>query len=272
MNPLMNYNTPIDRYPAHGLWVKREDLCVGRPFPAFSKCRGVIAHLQNRPEKNIGVLDTYHSQAGQAVAAACAELGKTCFNFYPVRKAEEGAPLKPQQQAAVDLGAQMVRMRAGRSAILYHQARRHMSEINDSYMMPNALKLPETVKETAEEVWRMAEFLSKHPNLPILIAVSSATIGAGVLEGLHQIQRMNPVIFHMGYSRSHEQLLKYVHGLTEAKNQITLVDEGYSYGDRSTLNLLPEWPCNIYYDLKAFHWWKLEGQQKYGEALMWNIG
>ena len=51
---------------------------------------------------------------------------------------------------------------------------------------------------------------------------------------------------------------------------VTLVDEGYSYKDQARPGETPPWPCNSYYDLKAFRWWR----QRSGDplTLFWNIG
>ena len=56
-------NTPVEQYKIDGrtIHVKREDLCCPYPGPSFSKMRGVVAHIENRPEQVIGGLDTFHS-------------------------------------------------------------------------------------------------------------------------------------------------------------------------------------------------------------------
>ncbi len=275
-------NTPLEDHRAeYGLWVKREDLCCPPPGPPFSKTRGVFAHIRNRPERVIGVLDTHHSQAGHAVAQACALLGKQCVNFYPVRKAEQGVGLKPQQAAALELGADLCHLPAGRSAILYHQAKKRLAELyqNDgtTYMMPNALKLPEMVTETAAEV---ARTLEAHPDIPedipVLIAISSGTIAAGVIKGFTDAGRWgSPFILHMGYDRSEDAVGNYIQstsGVDLDEVDCTLVNEGYSYGDKALPGLLPPWSSNPYYDLKAFQWWLTDGRRTWGEALLWNIG
>ena len=74
---MITNNTPVELYQAGNLrvHVKREDLCCPLPGPSFSKMRGVAAHIANRPEGVIGVLDTFHSKAGWAVSWACSRLG-----------------------------------------------------------------------------------------------------------------------------------------------------------------------------------------------------
>lgn len=262
---MLRENTPVDDYrEEYGLWVKREDLACPPPGPPFSKTRGVYARVKSRPEEIIGALDTRHSQAGHAVARACQILGKRCITYYPVFKAEPEP--KVSQERAQALGAELVGLPAGRSAILFHQARKHCEALG-GYMMPNALKLEESVAETAKEV----------ANCPIvetvLVPISSGTMAAGVIRGLRQLKRMPRIILHLGYTRSHEEVERYVVTKGGSVKELILIDEGYQYKDRSRYDLAdPPWPCNEFYDLKALHWWLEIGRQKYGEALFWNIG
>lgn len=276
---MLTMNTQLDQHlDRFGLMVKREDLSCPPPGPPFSKTRGVFAHIRNRPEEVIGVLDTSHSQAGHAVAQACTLLGKTCINFYPNFKKVPG-PKEPQRHA-LGLGAHLQPLPAGPSWYLYHQAKEKLRLIQDSYMMPNALKLPEMVEETAAEVVRTLEanpafgtFIAHHP---VLIGISSGTIAAGVITGFHNAGLRPRFILHQGYTRPAGATMKYmlgVSGLTSFEDtRITLVNEGYSYADKARPGPDPLWPCNPYYDLKAFRWWMCEGRTTYGEALMWNIG
>jgi len=263
---MLREGTPIEDYrQRYGLWVKREDLACPAPGPPFSKTRGVYARVKSRSEKLIGVLDTYHSQAGHAVARACQILGKQCINYYPEFKHEPG-PREPQLRAQ-SLGAQLVGLRAGRSAILFHQARKQCEALG-GYMMPNALKLDESIIETAREVPPLALRFDT-----VVIPISSGTIAAGVIQGIG----VGPTyVIHLGYSRSHDQVRRYLNeksGVADAS--LVLVDEKYKYKDTARDGETPPWPCNSYYDLKAFRWWLKSRAvtNKYrGLALFWNIG
>lgn len=261
--------TPVEDYlEEYGLLVKREDLSCLPPGPQFSKTRGVYEHVKSRPEKTIGVLDTYHSQAGHAVARACQLMGKKCVNFFPVYKADTG--LREPQKRSQMLGAELVGLPAGRSCILYHAAKKQ-TELLGGYMMPNALKLRETIVETADETANVyAESIDQ-----VLIPASSGTIAAGVILGLGSSVKY---IVHLGYSRSHSTVMKYLaenSGVPEHRLKVTLVDEGYGYKDKAKAGLTPPWPCNSYYDLKAFRWF-LRHRDELGRSglrtLLWNIG
>ena len=274
-------NTPVEVYPVAGrdIYVKREDLCCPFPGPAFSKIRGVAAHIQNRPEEVIGVLDTYHSKAGWAVAYVCQQLGKKAVNYWPRYKDDEGKgdlPRFQQQHAHDPLGARMVAIKAGRSAILYHAAGKHMREnFPGSYLMPNALKLPESITENAAEAIRTA------PELPsggtLLISISSGTVAAGVMKGLREVGLLDRyhVVLHMGYSRSHDAVAEYIAKAAGFAPGVLLVDEGYGYADAAPKDAAAPFPCNPYYDLKAWAWLTrpgtLDGLPP-GPVVFWNIG
>ena len=260
-------NTPLEFYPEFGLWVKREDLCCPGG-PNFSKTRGVYAHVASRSESVVAVLDTGHSQGGWAVAKACALLHKGCVVFYPRRKSEKDTPVKPQQLAAQELGADLIPLQAGRSAILYHCAKSRLK--STGYMMPNALKLPESVDETALEFQRTP----LPPDVQtIIVSASSGTIAAGLLRGLVHSGRQFTLVVHLGYSRPERAVRRYLSVASGVdSSRVVVVDEQYAYADEARLGLLPPWPCNSYYDLKAFRWWQQEGRDKHQQAIFWNIG
>jgi hypothetical protein len=273
-------DTPVEMY--EGVAVKREDLCSPLPGPMFSKIRGVLKHIESRPEQTIAVLDTYHSKAGWAVSYCCKILGKKCLNFYPVYKADgelNNHHIRDQQLKSEGLGSRLLPLPAGRSAILYHQAKRittHMGKQEEyaggTYLMPNALKLPETFSETAEEVLRT----DTSPYHTIVISVSSGTIAAGILRGLVlKMEMWHHIILHMGYSRSAEELLHYVETNSGfPRSQITVVNEGYAYKDKARNPIQPDFPCNPYYDLKAWSWLMRHrsGLIRADHLLFWNIG
>ncbi len=274
-------NTPVETYQLAGrpILVKREDLCAPPEAPEFSKMRGVWAHLKERPETTIGVLDTYHSKAGWAVAFCAALLGKKVINYWPKYKADKAGELREPQVMSKKLGATLVSLPAGRSAILYHTARRHLREnFKDAYLVPNALKLDESITENAAEVVATSELYPKEAAL--VISVSSGTVAAGVLKGLDDVGLLDnyTVYFHMGYSRSRDAFLKYVQdksGLILDLTNVNIVDEGYNYSAAAVVDT--PFPCNPYYDAKAWKWLQnsIEAGHPINEhenILFWNIG
>lgn len=278
-------NTPVQRFEIDGrpILVKREDLCCPYPGPSFSKMRGVVAHIRNRPESGIGVLDTYHSKAGWAVSWACRHLGKQAVNFWPRYKKDGNTPFpRRQQREAFDLGANMVELQAGRSAILYHRARKFLRENHsDAYLMPNALKLPESVVENGLEAQRTFDDGKLPRSGTLILSISSGTVAAGVISGaLASGSAFEDwrVILHMGYSRSQPATRAYMEkaaglDLSDAE-RFRFVDEGYAYSDRAPGSAAIPFPCNPYYDAKAWAWLASGGIREVpaGPILFWNIG
>lgn len=275
---LLRDGTPLEDHRTRwGFWVKREDLSAREPGPPFSKTRGVCAHMATLPEgtTEIGVLDTYHSQAGHAVAHAARALGLGVTNFYPEYKHEPGHRA-PQVRAEM-LGARLVGLPAGRSAVLYHQAKKQLAlKYGDKgYMMPNALKLPEMVAETAREVRTLPPDF--HPAV-VVVPISSGTIAAGVIRGFLDRGGPTPMfILHMGYDRSPAAVFKYVAGKVGPgfdEVMVQLINEKYGYKDVARPGPTPDWLCSPYYDLKAFRWWMRTYPQRTDipATLFWNIG
>lgn len=268
-------NTPIEVHQCSGIpvLVKREDLCCPFPGPSFSKIRGVVAHIKKRPEQTIGVLDTFHSKAGWAVAYVCAHLGKDAIDYWPVYKGDDPNDLRHQQLMVREFNGATMRLKAGRSAILYHRAKKDLKETDpNGYMMPNALKLDESVIENCAEAERTFDQLGKIGTL--VISISSGTVAAGIVKGLMESGRSNTdVVLHMGYSRSAGAVESYMDAKIGRRmpKSVRLVDEGYDYAEPA-VGAAP-FPCNKHYDLKAWNWLRAGAvRQLKTPILFWNIG
>lgn len=272
MNPLRE-GTPVETLPS-GLRVKREDLSCPAPGPPFSKMRGVWAFVCASPSPSFVALDTFHSQAGHAVAFACSLLGRSSTVVWPARKADgycgpdTPARRDPQAQAQA-LGARLHALPAGRSCVLYHRAARLARETG-AVMVPNGLQLSETIAETAAEVDRT----DLGDADTVVIAASSGTIAAGVALGLSRRGRRR-LLIHLGYSRPAGAFMatmaERVGGVALSRLDVELIDERYGYADTARPGPDPGWPCNAYYDLKAYRWAVGAGLDRSG-VLFWNIG
>jgi hypothetical protein len=264
--------TPVETHYVRDvpILVKREDLCCPLPGPAFSKIRGVVAH--------IGVLDTFHSKAGWAVAYVCSKLGKKAVDYWPRYKGDGG--FRPQQTAAAHFGAELTSLPAGRSSILYHRAVKDLQARHPgAYMMPNALKLAESVTENAAEAERTRFALP--PTAVLVISISSGTVAAGVLRGLKWLVQSKAyfVVLHLGYARSTEAAKEYIQrhcGYSLDSAHFMFVDEGYEYADASGVEV--PFPCNPFYDAKAWNYLVEDNgaerlaRMRGGPILFWNIG
>ncbi|MCK9281512.1 MAG: PLP-dependent lyase/thiolase [Melioribacteraceae bacterium] len=271
-------NTPIVPYKIKGrtVYVKREDLCIDRI--SFSKARGIYSHLKKRKESVIGVLDTFHSKAGWAVSVIGRDLGKHVVVFYPKYKGE--IKLRPLQRKCQEEKAGVVPLQAGRSAILYHQAKKELKEMHeDSYMMPNALQIPESIEENCGEAFYYTPIKFQKDTI-VIISISSGTITAGVMKGFNLTNSNNYFIIHMGYSRSYETVYNKLNKILQpniahpgnTRIEMEIIDEGYQYKDFVKIDC--PFPCNPYYDLKAWKWLteNIEKLPKNKNILFWNIG
>lgn len=257
MTSLVVRGTPWEAYDMMGMTVhvKREDLSCPPPGPSFSKIRGVEWFLRKqKPGTPIGVLDTFHSKAGWGVAYICAAMGLPCYDYYPVYKREgnlSNHELRHNQQKCKEFGAHLRPLQAGMSAILFHYARKQLAEETGGkgIMMPNGLKLDETVEATA---WEVEEYTPDELFAGTwLVSISSGTICAGVIRGL-QCEDVH-IIAHMGYSRSESKARDYMLSKAGCEfDMLDIVDEGFAYKD--FVGGQAPFPCNRYYDLKAWRW------------------
>ena len=276
-------NTPVQKHAVsdsssrwHEVFIKREDLCCPTG-PPFSKMRGVYAHLQKCPEALIGVLDTYHSKAGWAVARAAQDLGKEVINFYPRYKSDDATTIRYPQIKSQESGAYLHSLPAGRSAVLYHQAKKLLLGVysqnwkTSGYMMPNALKLPESITENEAEAIRTL------PHLPesgtVIISISSGTVAAGVTRGLVSTGRPYHFMYCLGYSRSTYMVRRYMEVAANINlSRHEFIDEGYAYKDEARHKIEAPFPCNPYYDLKAWQWVVRNIDLIRGPVIFWNVG
>ncbi len=282
---MLRHNTPLEFHRCGELdvLVKRDDLCCDPPGPALAKIRGVVPHLMKRSEDVIGVLDTRCSRGGWAVAYVAKQLGKRCFNFFPQYKHEPPmyAPteLRVSQRHANELGAQCISVPAGRSNVMFYQARAMLRDLAPgamTYMMPNALKMEETISGNAEEA---RQTVLTNELTTLVLPVGTGTIAAGVLLGLQQADILEylDVVLYEGYSRPEERVLGYIEkatGLTLDRSRTTVVDEGWKYGTEQH-HPVP-FPASTRYEAKAWNWLASGRAQavidEASRVLFWNSG
>lgn len=275
---IVKINTPWEQYD--GLWVKREDLSAIPPGPSFSKIRGVEKRLmatQAGPFKktSIGVVDSRHSKAGWGVSYLCQHYGIPCVVYYPILKSDTG--LRAYQKKCQEFGAELRGLPATMSAVLFNQAKKDFYEKDPTgYMMPNGLKLIESVEGTARELADSTPPELLTDDKVWVVSISSGTIGAGVLWGLVQSNFRGRLIFHFGYDRSEKGLWDYLERLLPSSVlssrgfALEFVNEGYEYKDAVSIHV--PFPCNPYYDRKAYKWIIEHLDYNSGNVVFWNIG
>jgi len=277
-------DTPIEEYNVQGkaVYVKREDLCSPFPGPNNAKIRGVYAHLVKLKQKGItdvGILDTKISRAGWVVAYCCSVLGLKCHDFYPIYKND--TRLRFQQLMAKSFGANLIPQKASKQSIRYARAKKYMREIKNSVMLPDMLMLPESVIEVSKVLKAIDDELLTGT---VVVPVGSGTMLTGILKGLFEKNKFQkPKVYGIlasnvtpesRYSNVCRLLKsfypKHTRLATQIKLRLKILNCGFEY-------LTPEYypspfPCDIYYDRKAWKW-LCEYIGKLEEPILfWNIG
>ena len=265
--------TPIEKHG--GVWVKREDLSCPSPGPAFSKVRGLASHMVNSTAIGFACLDMATSKAGWGTAYLAKALGRGSIVYYPSLKEWEGQP-GPYQRRAKQFGAELRPLSPGRSSVLWYQARADLRGSPYIELLPNGLRLPETVVETAEELLTVSRELLLGT---IVVNVGSGTICSGVLTGLieagYNPSRMIGVTTHKVVAADkRKRILDKVCGAVmmvhDLPNWFSLVVTDCGYADREDCPC--PFPCNPWYDRKAWRWLVDNQTQLPEPILFWNIG
>jgi len=266
-------HTPIEIYD--GILVKREDLFRPPPYPPLSKLRGVEAVVK-REKKNgktiFGALDTSVSMSGQGLAAVCREQGCkaiVCFPWYVGQTS-----LEPQQRICEELGAELVKIRAGRVGVMYHHAKIEVAK-RGGIIFPMGMTLAETAAEVHKEAFHT---LKKYKVRSIVLSVGTGTILAGVVMAVKELlveKDQGPfdvwaISCGMDPDKQRRRMQKIgISPIAEGLNFHHLLDH-YSYYDQATAPC----PFNAHpnYDLKAWDWLLRNRDRLEGPILFWNIG
>jgi threonine dehydratase len=277
-------NTPVDRYSYGGTtyYVKREDLACAAPGPPFAKIRGLFPHLlslQARGVKEVGYVDTAISMAGWGISYLCRHLGMTAVVYYP--KYKDGYRHNQKEYVArwQEFGAIIVPLtHPTKLQINMHVAKRTFTEdYPKGVWLENGLRLSETVAAVEEEYVLTTK--SIHPK-SIVCSVGSGVMLAGIIRGVlastKSISGMYGVLVNK-YSVPHKKRKDifvfarvYDDLFTPLGFQLHLVNPGYAYEDVVVPNA--PFPCNPYYDMKAYAW-MLDNINKLPQPILfWNIG
>ncbi len=262
-------STPIEVY--EGIYVKRDDLCCDDPSTA--KIRGLYRFVEQRRSFSVfGLLDGRHSRNGWALAKVCQALGKKARVYWPQRVSETYEARGPTRDAAARLGAETVGVQAGRSAVVYATARRDLAEVyGNSCMVPNAVKIAETVDAHVEEIASQREELLSIAPETLVMSCGSGTIAAGVLSGLFRIGLIPEVHLVLGYGQEEKRLRRYLGSYTQFPQMgIKVLDGGYAYGSKEEVDVA--FPCCEYYEAKAWSWLMSNRDSLPEPILFWNSG
>ncbi len=254
----------IDKIPVN---VKRDDLFALPPAPPLGKLRGlraILPRLRSEGKFQIGCFEAHRSQVGVAVAAACAnEPGFFCTVVYP----QFGrAPLRDTVVSAKSLGARIIPIRGNHVPINHSQAKR-IVEADGGWMIPFGFQFNEAIQAVSEQAKLIpSEFVEGGT---VVVPCGSGVTLAGVALGL--FDRVN-VFVGVSVGRSARAIAKCLRtaGVRDLSN-IEIIEPKQLYGEQAEGSA--PFPCNAYYDLKAWSYISKEIKRfKGGPILFWNVG
>lgn len=275
-------NTPIEIYSIrkHSVYVKREDLCCKKPGPPFSKVRGALLHLKKLKSAGIntvGYVETSISMAGWGVAWICSLLDMQTIIFDPQYK-NPSRTLQYHRKQWNKHKAILVPIKAGRAKINWYICRKILQEkYPEAVLLPLGIPFQETIIATSEEVKKTMSNINCKINT-FVISVGSGTIVAGLWKGLDTLKISSNIYGIMCRSGNLSLKKKSIisktrildKGMFPSVSQLHLIDPGWGYTDKSKIK--SPFPCNPYYDKKAWEWLVQNITELKKPILFWNIG
>lgn len=265
-------DTPLETYTVGGVpvFVKREDLCW--PFPPISKARGVYAAIANRPDiQTVAVVDTGKSVNGLLVSTIGLFFKRQIIVGYPRYVANPGAIPGPTNAIVSLLGSgniELVPIQANRQFVMLAEMKKHLErcEQNPWFCFPTGLRLPETVEATS----RIAASVIREINpKTFVVPTGTGTHLAGILRAFS-----GSVIGVQGYGRPETTFRRDVWrmaGLPPDDKRLHVVTSLHGYYEARP-DLLPPWPANAHYEVKAYKWLRGAAPNLQQPIVFWNIG
>ena len=278
---LLNNSTPITPLGNEGVYVKREDLACPSPGPPFAKTRGLLLRLQQlkkRHYKYIGYVDTSISMASWGVSYFCKALKLQAVIYLPYYKNGMRHNQEEQHVNIKKFGGVIRYIKPPTMmSINYHIGKRRLSEEFPcgSIMLPQGLPFQETVHEVAQQVH--VSNIRRLGIKSIVMCIGSGTMTAGVLLGCNQIKLNVPIYGVLVHRKKIEQVQDKVLGMSgfsvplfKPIPRLEVIDYGYAYTQKEECAC--PFPCNPYYDRKAWKWLLDNYDSIEKPVLFWNIG
>lgn len=256
----------VHRVAGRDLFVKRDDLCAKPPFPPLAKVRGLPALLERlvgNQVGRVGVFESAVSQVGVSLAESCRYFPSLVPYVFFARTINRR--YSRSAEAAERAGATLVPLANNVLNVCYGQARRHMQNIG-GFLIPFGFEFPESLAAIEREASQVAPELVRGGSL-IVSAGSGVTI-SGILNGL---QEQPFSCFAVSTGRSERAIRRCVQRNLRADTTLpTIVPPKWAYSDVPKIEA--PFPCDPYYDLKA--WAFLVGSIDLlrDPILFWNVG
>lgn len=261
-------DTPIEKYDVGGksVYVKRDDLMGdGKTLPPWGKLSALRNVLLNvKPTKPLIHLSVYGSWSGWALSEISKELGYEFIMAYPnskkypeymIEKVEQSLPLRPNMMS-----------------ILYNKVgsiAREKDYVRLPYAFDHSVYI-ETQRERLKEVKKELDF--DH----LVVSSGSGVSCLGLLLE-HEpwpslFEPVNTRTFHTVCVSGEDTIKKkFAKHQIHSSNQIEIVKSEYAFDDMMEWYETP-FPCNEFWDKKAWYWLENNISKFDGKILFWNLG
>lgn len=286
----MALTTPTTKITLNGVpvFIKREDMYVAPvprhqghdvPPPPFAKPRGLVPRLERLKGEgvvNVAYMDSAVSMSGWAVAYYAPPLGLHPIILWPGYKDGNRLNMEKHIKLCVQLGAEVLYLEnPTQQSVNWYRARRFIQErYQSAQILPQGLPFKEAILSVAKEV----------ENVPraawggtVVLSVGGGTNAAGVVTGMmaqgYNQRVVGVLVSPKSQAKMHAMVRDKAQGMLKgawcARN-LTIVDAGWQY--HATPTVTAPFPCNPYYDLKAWAWLLDNLKHLVQPVLFWNIG
>jgi len=292
------YNTKIEKYYPPNIsipyYVKREDLCCALPGPPSAKMRGLNLFLEKKKKegvKEVGYMDTAISMAGWGISYFAQKLNMKAVLYYPEYKDGYRHNQKEYIGKWNEFMAEVIPLqKPGQLSINRNRAKNDfLKKYEHGIWLPKGLELIETIHAVSAEMRKTLEQIRPKT---IVISVGSGAMLAGILQGLFEcnykidqiigclvtkgvnIENKRKKIFDLcGFENStHRQppLFYSKPCINDVTSDFQIIPTLYEYHEKPQIEI--PFPCNEYYDAKAYEWMIKNIDTLSQPILFWNIG
>jgi len=273
----ININTPIEEYKIkdRSVFVKRDDLMGdGTELPPWGKLEAIQAILKSDlidRSKPITSLTVSGSWSGWALSQLTKEMGIEYYMSYPDAKTIP----ESYKNMVEGFGAKLLPLRPNMMKIVYHEM------VNESkkrkfQCLPYAFNCDVFIESLAKRVQNEMEFIEDNYIINLVVSGGSGVTPAAVMKGFGfkqgfdsiQVHKYARVITVSSIKTVKKVLLDYdVYSLDKVK----VIKSRYDYYNMMESYETP-FPCNQYWDKKAWHWLEKNIDSIDGGILFWNLG
>jgi 1-aminocyclopropane-1-carboxylate deaminase/D-cysteine desulfhydrase-like pyridoxal-dependent ACC family enzyme len=276
--------TPVETYDLPGLGpvlVKREDMACVPPGPPFSKVRGLFLLMRDLKAAGTNVIaymDTSISMAGWGISYFASQMDMKAIIFYPAYKEGPRHNLAHHKALWEKFGAEVVPIE--KPNLLKINFRRAMRIMKEKYpdggyhMIEQGFPTPHSLEQISLEVDTIPANVGT-----IVLSCGSGTTTAGIVRGLAR-RGMNPDV--VGILADRKNCAKMAAKITKLAGvpedatastgvpRLSIIDTDIGYHD--PVEMPCPFPCNRYYDRKAWKWLAENFTNLAKPVLFWNVG